>query len=225
MKQHKHFNLLDFDLFSVLDSKLLDQLNSHVLTKQYKAGEIIFLEGDRIENIIFVAEGQVEIAKSSLNGRKLVLEIIEKGQIINLVPLFLDNDPYNRAHAFALSDVSIISFSRADFLLLIENSLPFDITLMKMLAQRLYKLSEKSSDLGLMPVRSRLAKFFVEQANHIGKTNRFTQDEIAAHIGSVRDVVGRNLRELEEKGYLKRERNRIILLDKTSLEILASNLV
>ncbi len=225
MKQHKHFNLLDFDLFSVLDSKLLDQLNSHVLTKQYKAGEIIFLEGDRIENLILVAEGQVEIAKSSLNGRKLVLEIIEKGQIINLVPLFLDNDPHNRAHAFALSDVSIISFSRADFLLLIENSLPFDITLMKMLAQRLYKLSEKSSDLGLMPVRSRLAKFFVEQANHIGKTNRFTQDEIAAHIGSVRDVVGRNLRELEEKGYLKRERNRIILLDKTSLEILASNLV
>lgn len=225
MKQHKHFNLLDFDLFSVLDSKLLDQLNSHVLTKQYKAGEIIFLEGDRIENLILVAEGQVEIAKSSLNGRKLVLEIIEKGQIINLVPLFLDNDPHNRAHAFALSDVSIISFSRADFLLLIENSLPFDITLMKMLAQRLYKLSEKSSDLGLMPVRSRLAKFFVEQANHIGKTNRFTQDEIAAHIGSVRDVVGRNLRELEEKGYLKRERNRIILLDKPSLEILASNLV
>ncbi len=225
MKQHKHFNLLDFDLFSVLDSKLLDQLNSHVLTKQYKAGEIIFLEGDRIENLILVAEGQVEIAKSSLNGRKLVLEIIEKGQIINLVPLFLDNDPHNRAHAFALSDVSIISFSRADFLLLIENSLPFDITLMKMLAQRLCKLSEKSSDLGLMPVRSRLAKFFVEQANHIGKTNRFTQDEIAAHIGSVRDVVGRNLRELEEKGYLKRERNRIILLDKTSLEILASNLV
>lgn len=220
----KPFDLFDFDLFSNVDPELTKKVKSRILATDYKAGEIIFLEGVAVESIALIASGKVEIAKSSYNGRKLILEILEKGQIINLIPLLVEADPQFRAHAVAITDVEIIKIPCVDFLMLMDNSLTFNTALIKILAQRIHKLIEFSADLGLKPVRSRLAKFLINQGDRFGKANWFTQDEIAAHIGSVRDVVGRNLRELEECGYLKRDRHQIILLDRSALERLANDL-
>jgi len=52
---------------------------------------------------------------------------------------------------------------------------------------------------------------------------RWTQDEIARHIGTIRDVVGRSLRNLELEGFIQIQRQRIRLLDHPGLEKIANS--
>jgi len=73
-------------------------------------------------------------------------------------------------------------------------------------------------DLSLHTVRGRLARFLLEQAETDETTRRWTQEEIAAHLGTVRDMVGRTLRAFADAGLVRMERQRIMLLDREGLE-------
>jgi CRP/FNR family transcriptional regulator len=67
-------------------------------------------------------------------------------------------------------------------------------------------------------VRGRLARFLLEQAEAGAVTRRWTQEEIAAYLGTVRDMVGRTLRAFADAGLVRLERQRIVLLDREGLE-------
>jgi len=71
--------------------------------------------------------------------------------------------------------------------------------------------------LSLYAVRARLARFLIELADLTPSTAGWTQDEIAAHIGTVRDVVGRLLRDFEGAGLIQRQQGKIILLNREKL--------
>jgi CRP-like cAMP-binding protein len=66
-------------------------------------------------------------------------------------------------------------------------------------------------------VRARLARFIINLADSDTKSSGWTQDEIAAQIGTIRDVVGRLLREFEDQGLIRREQSEILLLDRKGL--------
>jgi CRP/FNR family transcriptional regulator len=85
-------------------------------------------------------------------------------------------------------------------------------------ADRLAHLTDLVADLSLHSVRARLARFLLEQAAGGQITQRWTQDAIAAHLGTVRDMVGRSLRAFADAGLIRLARNRIVLLDREGLE-------
>lgn len=85
-------------------------------------------------------------------------------------------------------------------------------------AEKLDHLTDLVEDLALRTVRGRLARFLLEQADERGTTTRWTQDDIAARIGTVRDMVGRTLRSFVDAGLIRRDRQRIVLLDREGLE-------
>ncbi len=82
-------------------------------------------------------------------------------------------------------------------------------------------MTQLLADLGFRSVRSRLARFLIRQADDPNKRFSLTQDEIASAVGTVRDVIGRYLREFEDLGYLKKDRQKIILLQRNALENIA----
>ena len=90
--------------------------------------------------------------------------------------------------------------------------------LLKDFADRLSHLTGLVEQLSLHSMRGRLAHFLINQAERADPPEHWTQDEIAAQIGTVRDVVGRTLRSFEDTGLIRRQRNRIILLDRPGLE-------
>jgi CRP/FNR family transcriptional regulator len=94
----------------------------------------------------------------------------------------------------------------------------FSINLMKKLALRMNSVNTLTSELALKDVRSRLAGFLIQQADGRGTLPWLTQDEIGSLIGSVRDVVGRLLRDFEVIGLIKKERHQLVLLDRPGLE-------
>ncbi len=85
-------------------------------------------------------------------------------------------------------------------------------------AGRLDHLTNLVEDLSLRTVRGRLARFLLEHADSIQAARNWTHDEIAANLGTVRDMVGRTLRAFADAGLVRIERQRIVLLDREGLE-------
>ena len=81
----------------------------------------------------------------------------------------------------------------------------------------IFLLTDLVENLSLRTVRGRLARFLLERAEEDKITQRWTQEAIAAHVGTVRDMVGRTLRAFADAGLLEMDRQRIVLLDREGL--------
>jgi CRP/FNR family transcriptional regulator len=149
-------------------------------------------------------------------GRMQVLARLGPGAPVNIISL-LKEDNLNHASVDSLTPVKLVVLGANDFNYLIENHPDFSKVLLKIFAERMAKITDLASDLSLYTVRARLAQFLIELADQPQAAGGWTQDEIAAHIGTVRDVVGRLLRDFESKGLISRERQQIFLLDRQGL--------
>ena len=81
---------------------------------------------------------------------------------------------------------------------------------------RLRHLVGLVEDLSLRQVSARLAKLLLDTATHGERA--LTQQEMAAQLGTVREMIGRSLKQLETRGLIKTERGRIVVLDRAGLE-------
>jgi CRP/FNR family cyclic AMP-dependent transcriptional regulator len=186
-------------------------------TRLYKPGETIIFEGDPCQAAYFIAEGQVRVYRLSPGGREQVLARLEPGQAFNTVPLF-QSDGVNHATVEALTPVAVYEVSASDLWHLVGQCPDLALALLQDFADRLDHLTNLVEDLSLRTVRGRLARFLLEHADEGGVARRWTQDEIAAHLGTVRDMVGRTLRAFVDAGLVRMDRQRIVLLDREGLE-------
>jgi len=90
------------------------------------------------------------------------------------------------------------------------------------LAAELRRLSDLAESLALHTVRTRLARFLVDHGDSEATPRHWTQEEIAAQIGTVREMVGRTLRSFADEGLIRRQRGRIIVVNPQALEREAS---
>jgi CRP-like cAMP-binding protein len=212
-------HLRPFSLMSVDDLK---KIARDAIYKTVPAGEIILHEGDESQSAYFVLSGRVQVFRLALSGREQVMATISAGQGFNTAPFFLE-EKHNPASVRALEQTALIAIPARQFLSLLNELPDFNRMVMRDYSQRLQQLTNKVEDLGLYSVRARLVRFLLEQADKKEITTRFTQDEIASHVGTVRDVVGRSLRALEQEGLIQMQRQRIRLLDHQGLEKIANS--
>jgi CRP/FNR family cyclic AMP-dependent transcriptional regulator len=207
--------------FASLPDGLLSELSAAAVERRFARGQVIFLEGDPCAGLHIVAEGQVRIFKVSPQGREQVLEQLEPGGTFNDVAA-LDGGP-NPASAMAGSDALVWVVSRADIRRLAYAHPELAWALIESIAGRARRLVAMVEDLALRPVRARLAKLLLAEAERtasrtqIERDQMVTQAEMAARLGTVREVIGRSLRELADEEMIAFDRHRIVILDRARL--------
>jgi len=208
--------------FSTMQPDTQAELNACLVLRRFTAGEIIQLEGDPCQWLGFVHSGVARVFKTSTAGREQVLTLLHAGSNFNLVPI-MGADESNRASVRAESDLQVLMLEKGALVTMIQNHADFAIALLQDTAQRLDHLALMVSELSLKSVRSRLARFLIDQADGQAVQAGWTQDEIAAHLGTVRDVVGRILRAFMDEGLIARREGQLLLMDKNVLEDIAEN--
>jgi CRP/FNR family cyclic AMP-dependent transcriptional regulator len=204
-------------LLADLPDDALARVADAALAYTYEPGETIIFEGDPCQAAYFVAKGQVRVYRLSSVGREQVLARLGPGQAFNTVPPF-QPDGVNHATVEALTTVTVYAVSSDDLRRLVAQSPELALILLQDFANRLDHLTNLVEDLSLRTVRGRLARFLLEHVNEEEITRRWTQDEIAAHLGTVRDMVGRTMRAFVDAGLVRMDRQRIVLLDREGLE-------
>jgi CRP/FNR family transcriptional regulator, cyclic AMP receptor protein len=207
--------------FASLPDGLLSALAAAAVERRFARGQVIFLEGDPCAGLHIVAEGQVRIFKVSPQGREQVLEQIEAGGTFNDVAA-LDGGQ-NPASAMAGSDVVVWIVLRADIRRLAHAHPELAWALIESIARRARRLVAMVEDLSLRPVKARLARLLLAEAERtasrtqIERDQMVTQAEMAARLGTVREVIGRSLRELADEELIAFDRHRIVILDRARL--------
>jgi CRP/FNR family transcriptional regulator len=168
------------------------------------------------ESAYVLVSGEARAFRMNREGRVQILARFKPGDPINIISL-LNSDKLNRATIEALSPMTVLVIRSTDFEALITRYPDFSKMLLHHLADRLAKITDLAAGLSLFAVRARLARFLIELADLSPSSTGWTQDEIAAHVGTVRDVVGRLLRDFEAGGLIQRQRGQIILLDREKL--------
>lgn len=195
-------------LFEGLSESDIDALSARVTHKRAARGELLFSEGDSAHGLYIVEEGSVKIFKLSASGREQVLHIEQPGQSFAEIPLF-DGGPYP-ASAAAMEESVLMYVNKKDFDELCLTHPQIALTVIRVIGARLRRLTQLIEEISLKDVTHRLAWWLLERVRAAGLAGGKNADipvdlshgEIAAQIGTVREVVSRTISRLESDGIL-----------------------
>lgn len=206
--------------FTGMSEADLALISRHVFEKRAERGEILFFEGEPADVLYFVVEGVVKVFKTSADGKEQIFSIIRPGDSFNDVPVI--SGGVNLASAGAMSTVMLNGIKKKELENIIKEYPQVALNIINVLSRRVEELMTLVEDFSFRRVSGRVAKILLE---YTGKDNpekpRLTQQEIAAMIGTAREMVGRSLKNLEGEGAIRIERNRIIITDRQVLSELA----
>ncbi len=205
--------------FADLDAAQLGEIARLAVVRRLARGEIVALEGEPCTAAYFVVEGRVRAFKTSPQGREQVVSEIQPGEAFYLVPV-LDNRPLP-VTTEAATRLTLLSLAREDLLQVLRSYPSVALAALRDLAQRLRHFSLLIEDLALRSVSERLAKLLLAHAASPDE-RRTTQREMAAQLGTVREVVARTLAQFEMQGWIRLERGSITIVDAEALRQAAS---
>jgi CRP/FNR family transcriptional regulator, cyclic AMP receptor protein len=211
-------------IFSSLTDQEFSFLTARVVPRRFGAGELIFAEAEPCAGLYVIETGNVRIFKSSPGGREQVLSIDGPGGSIAELPVF-DGGNYP-ASAQAITDCSLLFFSKKDFQSLCLQHPDVALKVLRVVGARLRRLVGIIEELSFTTVRHRLAAMLVRLAKSDGQRQGDTvtitlpanNNELAAQIGTVRELVSRNLSRLQSEGLIRIDGRTVTVPDVRKLE-------
>jgi CRP/FNR family transcriptional regulator len=195
-------------LFTALTPEEIDALSARAVRKFFSEGELMFNEGDVCQGLHIVAAGSVRIFKMSPAGREQILAVEGPGGSIAELPVF-DGGSYP-ASAIAIHDTEIIFISRTIFHQFCLDHPDVALKVLAVVGARLRKLVGIIEELSFTSVRQRLIAALLRMAEGAmpdGNVFRFdlssNHQELAHQIGTVRELVSRNLGRLQAEGLIQ----------------------
>ncbi len=201
-----------------LGDEAVGALGAIAVERCVERGQLITIEGTPAEAMYLVIEGRVKISRYSAEGREQIMYTAEVGDHFNTVPIF-DERPCP-ATTEALVPTTLLVLYRDDVRALIVRYPELAEALLKEFAMRLRHLVSLVEDLALHTVHARLAKLLLQQAEAVERGAArppMTQAEMAAHLGTVREMIGRALKSFDVAGLIVLDRGAIRILDREGL--------
>ncbi len=161
--------------------------------------------------LYIISQGSVKLFKLSPKGRELIIRVLEEGATFNEVPIFdYGANPVNVA---ALEDSYIWAIDAEVIRLCISQHPEMAQAVILNLSHNLRMLVGAVEELSFYQVTNRLARLISRLPAEQLEEQRITQDQLAARLGTVREVVARSLRDLERSGAIRVERRQIQVLN------------
>ena len=206
-------------LLSDLSPTELQLLAARTVRKHLAAGELLFSEGEPCNGLHIIAHGQVRIFKTSVSGREQVLALNGPGETVAELPVF-DGGPYP-ASAIAVNEAEIAFISRRDFHAYCLEHPEVALKVLSQVGARLRRLVGIIEELSFTTIRQRLIASLIKLAQTDGvKTDRGIEfqlpgshQELASQLGTVRELISRNLMRLQAEGLLDVDARRIVVKD------------
>jgi len=207
--------------FENLDEDSLLTLGKRAKRHRYQPGEIIFGDGEASQGLYWLQTGTLKAVKYSTSGREQILHMIKAGQTFNEVGAFTTLP--NPASIVTLTAAQVWRIPGEEIRRLIQQNPHFAQLIINVLSERLRHSVALVEDLSLRPVINRLARLILEEADGdvLSRPAWYTQNELAARLGTVTDVIQRALSKLEADSVIDVKRSQIRIINRSELENLA----
>lgn len=224
MPSNRHTSLRNIQLFADLSETELNFILDRAVTLHFAPGQPVFVEGDACKGLYVIESGQVKIFRTWPSGREQILTIEGAGASIAELPVF-DGGDYP-ASAAALSESTLLHIRKNDFQALCLEHREVALKVLKVVGSRLRTMVNLINELSFSSVRHRLAALLLRLAEDEGKKTGHsavfnlpsTNQELAAQIGTVRELVSRNLGRFQSMGIIQLQGKRVTVPDLKALE-------
>jgi CRP-like cAMP-binding protein len=210
-------------LLSSLSSEELRLLAARTTHKNFRSDELLFAEGEPCHGLFIVSRGKVRIFKTSVNGREQVLAVEGPGGTVAELPVF-DGGLYP-ASVIAVEDTETAFISRPDFQAYCLEHPAVAMKVLAVIGARLRQLVGIIEELSFTTIRQRLVSTLLNLAKKEGKkTDRGIEfllpgshQELANQLGTVRELISRNLMRLQAEGFVNVDARHIVVTNMKGL--------
>ena len=196
--------------FDELPSDELNGIAQHMHLHEFNRGDMLFWDGDPCAGLHIIESGSVKLYRVSPQGRQYIITVLTEGATCNEVPAFDGGANPVNVEALETSHVWVIG-PQVLRDLVVSNPV-FALKILDKFGQNLRNLVRKVSEMAFYQVTHRLARLINEMPIDEVRPH-WTQEQLAARLGTVREVVARSLKELEKSGAIHIEDRRIQISD------------
>lgn len=211
-----HFPILDR-----LPADIVHELASTSRVLQVPEGTMVFDVGQRPSAYLLLLSGSIRVQQVAENGRQIVLYRVAAGESCPLTTVCLLGDEIYRAEGVAEADSVAVAVSAATFHDLVSRSAEFRRFVFAGINARIVALFEVIEDLVSSRIGIRLAHRLLLLSGGAA-TVEATHQQLAAELGTAREVVSRQLHDFQRRGWISTSRGAIDLIDRAALERLGS---
>ncbi|MEW6405744.1 MAG: Crp/Fnr family transcriptional regulator [Chloroflexota bacterium] len=206
--------LRENEYFNDLPEEILKEIAAHMQLREYQRGDVLFWEGDPCTGLHIVQEGSAKIYRLSPQGRQYIVRVLQEGDTFAEVPAF--DGGMNPVNVDALENCRVWIIDSDTLRRLIAAHPQFALKVLRNFGEMLRGLVHKVSEMAFYQVTHRLARLISDQPQ-TDRSPHWTQEQLAARLGTVREVVARSLKELERSGAIRIEDRRIHIADPAAL--------
>ncbi len=188
------------------------RIAAHARPRRFDAGELIMAQNEAGDGLYFVVSGQVHVIIDSSDGREQIFRTVTTGDSFNEIPVFGGGD--NPVGAVAATDTHLFVVPRHAILEVLASDPKLALNALRVFAGRLRQVVALTEGFSFQHVDARLATLLLgHRAKHGDDPLHLTQQEIAAVVGTARQVVSRILSEFQAEGGVEMSRRSIRVLD------------
>jgi CRP/FNR family transcriptional regulator, cyclic AMP receptor protein len=212
-------SLKNIPLFSELEDDDLLAISKVAVRQSFRKDNMVLIEEEVGSTMFIILDGRVKISRISDEGREVILSIMSEGDFFGEMSI-LDGQARS-ANVVTLDDSTILIIHREDFLQMMHDFPQIAINLLKELAHRLRRSDSQIKSLSLQNATGKVASTLLRIADDSGKIHLGQveipklppQQDLANMAGTSRETISRVLKSLSEKGYLRKQGNKLIILD------------
>ena len=200
--------------FEGISEAALSKMARETSLRRYAPGEIVIWEADLCSGLYILHTGRVKLYKISPQGRQIAIKIFRDGDTFNEVPVFDEGTSPVNVAAIGECEIWVVACRVVQNAIAEHPEMAQPIILN--LSANLRMLIGLVEELSFYQVTNRLARLISllpEEQRQGRGAYRLTQDEIAARLGTVREVVSRSLKELERSGAIRVARGKFQIMD------------
>ncbi len=210
--------------FCQLPEREIELFESMKMTKAYAKGAMLFVEGQPSKGIFMLCQGRVKLSTCSSDGKVIILEIANAGDVLGLSAVLNGTDHETTAEVLDLCQIDYVMAD--DFLRFLREHPEASLNAARQLSRNYQTAYQQICSLGLSnSVVDKLAKLFLGWSGNgsgvdgrVKLKNSFTHEEIAEMIGTSRETVTRALRYLREHDLITMKGSDLVILDRLRLK-------
>jgi CRP/FNR family transcriptional regulator len=215
----KNTALSQIALFAALSEAEVHVLAQRAVERRFAPDDVLFWEGEPCAGVFLIIEGSVKIFRTSPAGRELMLAIETAPSSVAELPLF-DGGPYP-ASVRAVDAVVSLFINKNDFQAVCRQYPDVALKVLAVVGHRLRHLVGLVESMTFGSVTQRLARLLLESAKGVGAQAfdlPLTHHELASRLGTVREVVSRNMARFRAEGLIRVHGHQIEIVNRTGLQ-------
>jgi CRP/FNR family transcriptional regulator, cyclic AMP receptor protein len=205
-------------LFSLFSDHELATLFPAIQHRSYPRHSFMLRAGEKTDALYIILSGKAKVVIDDGDGREVTLTTIGPSEFFGEMSL-IDEKPRS-ASVEALEPCEILYISKPAFMACLKDNFDAAMLILRNVVGRLREADRKIATLALMDVHGRVARLLMDLARDVNGlwVVDTGSEEMARMVGASREMVSRVLKEMRDGGLIRRDKRKIIVLDRASMD-------